>query len=167
MTKHLYRILALLAVLAYLVIISIMPYELFKIGYHSNIFPALDIIIIYFFSTHRTVKYWHLCILGIILDQLYNMPMGVNPLILIFAKKTLDYTIKSLLLQNNYLSNMLLFCAYSFLVVSLRYLAATIFGNYHIQGISIYFYYLTTILSYPIFYIILEKSLTIFNCYVK
>lgn len=133
-------------------LLFMLPTQLYKFGLASvfgEIFPAIDIMLIYYFSTHKNVKYWMLFLLGFIIDQIYQLPLGTSSLSYILANLTLTYVGKWFILKD-YVTNILIFCAYSTFVISFRYLIFIANYKHIFDGTSIYFYYLTTILSYPI-----------------
>ena len=67
MFKLISKILLITINILYLSILLILPFEWHKLGPHSEIFPAFDLIIIYYLSTHSDVRYWHLFLAGIVL----------------------------------------------------------------------------------------------------
>jgi cell shape-determining protein MreD len=138
----------------------ILPLNQHLFGFYSEIFPALDLIIIYYISTYKKIKYWQLFIIGIFLDQLYALPAGLSSFALILAEKILRYYTKWLLLKE-YTTNLTIFCAYTAFIMIIKYLIITILSPSHIDGMSILFYFITTILAYPIMHVILEKSINI------
>lgn len=155
-----------LLLLIYFTVFIILPFEVFRFGFHSEIFPALDLIIIYYFTTYRKMEIWQLFIIGFVLDPFYGMPIGTNSLILMLTHFLLVYFGKGLSLKK-YIMNLLVFIAYGFIAISLRYIAMTIIGPYAMEGYGIYFYFLTTIFSYPIIKILIDKPLKIFHKYAR
>jgi cell shape-determining protein MreD len=164
MQKYLTEFFSFLLLLAYFTLFIILPFEVFKFGLHSEIFPALDLIIIYYFTTYRKMEVWQLFITGFALDPFYGMPIGTNSLILMLANFLLIYFGKGLSLKK-YIINVSIFAAYGFIVILLRYIAMTITGSYGMEGYSIYFYFLTTIFSYPAVKILIDKPLRVFYKY--
>lgn len=148
----------------YIGLIFIMPFNWYYIGSNSEIFPAFDLIIIYYISTYKSIKNWHLFLLGLLIDQLYQIPLGASSLSLITANLLLNQG-KSKFFLKDYYTNISIFCLYSLLVISFRFLIVTIKSSYYIQGISIYFYYLTTIFSYPIIKMLIEKPMHLIKIY--
>ncbi|GAB4162391.1 MAG: hypothetical protein Tsb006_0580 [Rickettsiaceae bacterium] len=149
-----------LFVTAYLFILFILPFNQHVFGIFCEIFPALDLAIVYYLSTHRTLQYWQLFIFGIFLDQLYTLPPGTNSFALIIAELGLKYSRKWFFVRN-YTTNLITFCAYSIFVTSIKYLIVTVLSTNHIEGAAIFFYLITTILAYPAMYIVLEKSMNL------
>ncbi len=136
----------------YIFLLFTLPSQFYKFGLFEvvgDIFPAIDIILIYYFSTYKTVKYWMLFLIGIILDQLYQLPVGSSSLVLILSNLILVYTQKWFILKE-YTTNILIFCFYAFLVIGSRYIVFVSNYKYNFEGISFYFYYFSTIVSYPI-----------------
>ncbi|NBY35213.1 MAG: hypothetical protein EBQ62_02795, partial [Alphaproteobacteria bacterium] len=65
----------------YILLICLIPLKLYKLGLvnmFGEIFPAVDLIVIYYFSTYTTIRSWILFIIGIIIDQIYQVPVGLN-----------------------------------------------------------------------------------------
>ena len=140
-----------------LLLFLLLPIEIFKLGYFCEIFPAIELIIIYYFSIYKEIKYWQLFLLGLLLDQFYNLPIGTNSLGLMMGDIFLKKMGKWFLLKD-YMTNLLIFPGYCLVIFILKFLIITIKGTYNIQGISIYFLYFTTILSYPIVSLLIRKS---------
>ena len=158
MYKILIKSLVYFTVASYLGLIFIMPFKWHHIGSYSEIFPAFDLIIIYYLSTYKRVKNWQLFLVGLLLDQLYQIPIGASSLTLIIANLGLNQS-KTRLFIKGYYANLGIFCVYSLFVVSIRYLRVTIESTHHIEGDTIYFYYFTTIFSYPLMQIFIKKPL--------
>jgi hypothetical protein len=149
MYKFTSRFIIKLLTLGYLWIIFILPLEWYKIGSFGEIFPAFDIIIIYYISTYNSLKYWQLFILGLFIDQLHILPPGTSPFALILGNLFLSYLSRWFLLRD-YFTNLGVFCGYSAFIILVRYLTVSIKSDYFIEGHDIIFYFLTTILFYPI-----------------
>ena len=141
----------------FLCLLLVLPMQCNKLGLCNQIFPALDLIIVYYLVTNHNIKYWHLFILGIMIDQLYNFPLGTNSTIFILMHKTNNILNKWFLLKN-YQNNLIVFCIYSLIVISARYLVIIIKSNYYIGSYGVICYYFSTILSYPILNILISKS---------
>lgn len=153
-------------VISYIGLIFIMPFKWHYIAQYSEIFPAFDLIIIYYFSTYKLVKNWQLFIVGLLIDQLYQIPLGTTSLALIIANIGLEQS-KTHFFLKDYYTNLGIFCAYSLFIITIRYLIVTIDSTHHIEGNTVYFYYLTTIFSYPIMQIIIEKPLNMIKNYAR
>lgn len=143
---------------SYLGVIFLMPFNWCYIGSNSEIFPAFDLIIIYYISTYRRIKNWHLFFIGLIVDQLYQMPLGSSSLSLIIANLLLNQS-RSRFFLKDYYTNISIFCMYTMFMVTFRFLIVTIGSAHSIQGTSIYFYYLTTIFSYPLMKVLIRKPM--------
>ena len=148
----------------YIGLIFIMPFNWHYIGSNSEIFPAFDLAIIYYIITYKSIKNWHLFLLGLLIDQLYQIPLGASSLSLIIANLLLNQ-VRSKFFLKDYYTNISIFCVYSMFVISCKFLIVTIKSTYYIQGISIYFYYLTTIFSYPIIKMLIEKPMRLIRIY--
>lgn len=143
----------------YVFFIFLIPLKLYKLNLvyiFDEIFPAIDIIILYYFSSYFKVRYWLIFIIGIILDQIYTMPLGSNSLIFITVSLALHYLNQWFILKNEF-TNLVIFGVYSFFVIGFREILFLIKSDYAVQGISIYFYYITTFLSYPTLKLLIHK----------
>ncbi len=166
MLKLISRTFITLGILLYFSILFILPFQWYKIGPYSEIFPAFDLIIIYYLSTYSNIKYWHLFLIGLIIDQLCNLPVGINSMLFILSYKVLKISSQWFILKN-YKTNIIIFTMYSFIIALSRYLTVTVKSTYHIEGSSIIFYYLTTIFSYPAMYFAIQKPIEKLNKYEK
>ena len=143
----------------YIFFICLIPLKLYKLNLvdvFDQIFPAIDIAILYYFSSYSKIRYWLLFLIGMILDQIYQMPTGSNSLVIITANLVLNYANRWFILKDE-VTNILGFCIYSFFVISFRELIFLAKNDYNFQELSIYFYYITTILSYPILKFLMHK----------
>jgi hypothetical protein len=153
----------------YIFLLYLMASQLFKLGLaevFNEIFPAIDIIIIYYFSSYNNIKYWLLLPIGMVLDQSIGLPLGTNSLAFIFANLALNYANKWFILKD-YLTNILAFCVYSLFIMSFRYLIFIANYKYSLDSWSLYFYYLTTILSYPLLALLIYKPSIILDKYAR
>ncbi len=158
MYKFVSKFIINLLALSYLWIIFILPFQWYKIGPFGEIFPAFDIIIIYYISTYNSLKYWQLFIIGMFTDQLHVLPPGTSSLALILGNICLNYFSRWFLLRK-YFTNLATFCGYSAFIILVRYLVVSIKSDYPIEGYAIVFYFLTTIFFYPILSVLIERSI--------
>ncbi len=159
MYKLTVRLLSTLILGIYIYFICLIPLKLNTlnlVNIFDGIFPAIDIVILYYFSSYSGIRYWLLFIIGIILDQIYQMPIGSNSLVFITANVALSYANRWFVLKDE-ITNIIVFGVYSFFVVSFRELIFLVKNDYNIQGVSIYFYYITTFLSYPTLKFLIQK----------
>lgn len=136
-----------------LFLICIMPTQLYKLQISSlwgDIFPAIDIIIIYYFCSYKSINSFILFLISIIIDQIYHNPIGTNFLGFIIANFALLYASKWFVLKEE-ITNLSMFAGYSLIIIFFRYMVFAINYKYSSIGISIFFYYFTTIASYPLF----------------
>ncbi len=166
MLNFLKKLFSTLFSIIYLVLLFVLPFEWHRISNYSEIFPAFDLIIIYYLSTYKKLKYWHLFLLGLLVDQLYHFPFGASPLALILANLGLNILSKKLLLKE-YSINLAIFCGYSSFIILTRCLLVTIKSTHHIEGLGIYFYFLTTIFAYPVMCILIKKPIERLGSYVR
>jgi hypothetical protein len=166
MYKIALKFLIYFVVISYIGLIFIMPFKWHYIARYSEIFPAFDLIIIYYFSTYKLIRNWQLFIVGLLIDQLYQIPLGATSLALIIANIGLEQS-KTWFFLKDYYTNLSMFCAYSLFIITIRYLIVTIESTHHIEGNTVYFYYLTTIFSYPLMQTIIEKPLNMIKNYAR
>jgi len=158
MYRFISKLLINLLALSYLWIIFMLPFQWYKIGPFGEIFPAFDIIIIYYISTYYSLKHWQLFIIGIVTDQLHVLPPGTSSLAFILGNMGLNYFSKWFLLRK-YFTNLAMFCGYSAFIILVRYLVVSVKSTYPIEGYAITFYFLTTIFFYPILSALIENSI--------
>ena len=126
------KLLLLLILGTYIFLIFLVPLKLYKLGLidiFGQIFPALDVVIIYYFSTYTNVRYWMLFIIGIILDHVYQLPVGLNSFTFITSNILLNYINRWFILKDE-ITNILIFCAYSLLLIGFRYIIFLAKNNY-------------------------------------
>ncbi len=167
MYKLTIRLLLTLVLGLYIFLLYLLPLKLYKLNLvdiFGEIFPAIDIIILYYFSSYSKIRYWLLFIIGILIDQTYQMPIGSNAFIFIIANVFLTHASRWFILKDD-ITNILVFLIYSFFVIGLRSLIFLIKNDYNFEELPIYFYYLTTIFSYPILRFLIHKPFTILTRY--
>jgi len=146
------------ATIFYLFILLLLPFQWYQIGVYKEIFPALDLIIVYYLSTHKKMTYFYLFVIGLMIDQLYCFPIGLSSITLIISHFILLIISKWLTLKD-YVTNVTMFCLYSVFVTGFRYLLITIGSTQYMENNSIYFYLLTTIFAYPVICFLIEKPI--------
>lgn len=166
MFRKLPQIVLRLSFITCLLLILLFPLVSFRIGIISEIFPAFEVIFVYYFSTNRHMRVWQIFIIGIFFDQLYSMPTGTNSLVFLLANLLLKFGSRWFLFKD-YFINFIVFCGYCLFVFYSRYLILSSKTLYLNNLVPIFFQYLTTIFSYPIVRIPLDKSIEYLNRYVK
>jgi len=159
--KNLSQILYKIIFAGLCLLLLIFPLVSFRINSVNEIFPALDIILIYYFTIQNYKINYQLNLLmiflaGIFFDQLYSLPLGTNSLAFLSAHLILKFFTPSFLL-NRYIANFILFCFYCLFILNFRYL---IIFNKSLNAPAysfILFQYLTTIFSYNLIAILLDK----------
>lgn len=147
-------------------LILFLPLVSFRIGLVMVIFPALEIILVYYFASNRQLKLFAVFAIGLLFDQLYAMPIGTNSLTFVLAHHCLKSAGRWYRL-NNYLTNFIIFWGYCLLIFSGRYVILTSKGL-HTDHLSIMvFQYITTIFFYPLLSILLLKSCKYFDQYAQ
>lgn len=153
-------------IIVYFILFFFLPFQLFKLEYWREILPALDLIILYCIGTKTSIKSWHLFIIGLIIDPLYNLPTGSTSLALILGNLLISF-LEQWFLVKEYYTDLMIFCMYSLFIIIFKFLIITVTNLYNIKGSNVLFYYLTTILAYPTCKTLLEKPLEKLNYYVQ
>ncbi|PCJ27326.1 MAG: hypothetical protein COA94_03975 [Rickettsiales bacterium] len=166
MLKSIYNFLLRALSALYLALLCLLPFQWHKIGSYSEIFPAFDLIIVFYLNTYKNLQHWHLFIIGLIVDRFYFLPVGSSSLLFILANMGLKVIARWLLLQN-YLTNFAIFCVYSIFIMLSRELIVTIKSTYYIEGFALYFYILTTIFAYPIICMLINKPIKILTTHAE
>lgn len=130
-------------------LLTIMPYYTYYLGYKAEIMPAIDICILYYFIIYRKVGLIQIFILGVLLDTLYHIPIGTSSLAFISANHFLSYT-KGIILVRKYHANIIVFIAYTFYILAIRYFVNSFWFNKQLDFIDLIFHVFTTIAIYPI-----------------
>jgi hypothetical protein len=141
-----------------LMLLLLLPVVNFKINIASEIFPSLEIILVYYFGTNYQVKSWQIFIAGFFFDQIYSMPIGTNSLVFILGDLWLKYISKWFILKI-YVINLINFCGYCLIIFVLRYFIITGCRAHTTQLLILFFQYMTTIFSYSLVRILLDKLL--------
>ncbi|AFB23795.1 hypothetical protein RPL_04790 [Rickettsia rickettsii str. Colombia] len=154
----------LFALLCFFIILF--PLVSYKINIQSRIFPAMEIIFIYYFMSLYSLNIFGIFFLGLFIDQISGMPIGTNSLVFLSA-----YTIYKLSSQyfvaKDYLINFIIFCVYSLFILNFKYLLITIKKLEADGYLIIFFQFLTTIFSYNIIRLILDSPMNYFKKYAK
>jgi hypothetical protein len=147
-------------------LLVIFPIENFRIHADSVIFPAFEIILLYYFASLYSLNLLFLFLIGIFFDQLYSMPLGTNSLVLVTAHIILTFC-RKFFSARTYLTNLLFFCSYYLFILHFRALLM-ISKGLEIQGYwTMIFQYLTTICSYSLLRIPLDNTLEYFKTHAK
>ncbi|MGX6959933.1 MAG: hypothetical protein ACIPMY_01485 [Rickettsia endosymbiont of Pentastiridius leporinus] len=146
--------------------ILLFPEFAYKIGIKSRIFPAMEIIFIYYFMTLYSLNMLGIFFIGLLLDQVTAMPFGTNSLVFLLA-----YIIFRLcsrfFASKNYLANFIIFCVYCLFILNFKYLLIT-FKNFEVDGyLTIFLQYLTTIFSYNLVCLLLDYPISYFKEHAK
>lgn len=166
MLKELKKLLRYFIILTPIILLSVFPLQAFVFNIEYEIFPAVELAIIYFYSTYGNIKYWQLFVLGIIIDQLYFTPIGISSLLFIVANYCLSLSANWFSLKE-YINNIALFACYCTFIILGKLIFITIISYNKIYNLSVIFYILNTIAVYPIIYFILEKISKLFKKNVK
>lgn len=154
----------LFALLCFFIILF--PEFAYKIGVKNRIFPAIEIIFIYYFMTLYSLNMVVIFFIGLLLDQVNSMPIGTNSLAFLSAYIILKLSSKFFAIKN-YLMNFIVFCVYCLFILNFKYLFVTM-KKLEIDGyLTLFFQYLTTIFSYNLVRLILDSPLSYFKKHAK
>jgi hypothetical protein len=154
----------LFALLCFFIILF--PLVSYKIGIQSRIFPAIEIIFIYYFMSLYSLNIFGIFFLGLLIDQISGMPIGTNSLV--FLSAYIIYKLSSkFFIAKNYLINFVVFCVYCLFILNFKYLLVTIKKLEADGYLIIFFQFLTTIFSYNVVRLILDSPLNYFKKYAK
>lgn len=139
----------------FLVLLILMPYELYMLNLNSPIFAGIELIIIYYASTYYRIAPGIIFIFGLLLDQLYNTPLGVHFLVLIIGDYAIIY-LNNWFNLKHHIVNLILFPAYVIILILAKLFLLKISGDQVMIDIDLLFYILITIFAYPIISIIIS-----------
>src|SRR5690606_13228071 len=108
------------------------------------------------YKTGYTGKYWQLLFIGLFLDELYGVPLGVNSTSFIIANIMLSILHKQLAI-NKYVLHLSIMCFYTFVIEFARIVIMYKYSMNHIAIFALIFQYLTTIFIYPVLHKVLDK----------
>lgn len=135
-----------------------LPYQLYLLDIRTNVFPSLDLIIIFLLSIkYSKLNYILLFLIGMFLDYLNGFDRCIYPLILILSECALRYFRSSNHL--NYLSKLTLFVYYISCATLIKYIIFSLIASNNVFLASLLMQYLTTILIYPLIYMPLATLL--------
>jgi hypothetical protein len=157
MTKILYNFSENLLMRILLVLLLVFPVLSFKFGYVSPIFPSMEILIIYYFYSLKSIRLEVVFIISMFLDILYFYPIGTLALGFVSASVVLNILARWLTITN-YNINCLFFCAYALIIFAAQYIICIISGK-QVNDLELVFRYLTTILVYPSLKMLFDKIL--------
>lgn len=151
---------------AILLLALIFPLASFKVLASSAVFPAIDVIIIYYFVCYHRMGMIKILLISVFIDQLYGLPLGCSTAAFICGSLSLKLASKWFLVKE-YVSNMLLFCSYCFVIFAVRYLTFIIVQKGDVSLFELTFQYLISIFSYPIARALLDRIYPLFNFKAK
>lgn len=157
MLKKILKIIQLFIISLSILLLLLFSLVSFKLGISSPIFPALEVMFVYYCSTYCEVKYFLIFLFGIFFDQIYGMPIGTSSFSFLIATITLTYTSKWLSLKDC-ITNLTVFSCYCALIFFLRYCVLLYKLGAQETFSDIVLQYLTTTLSYPIVRFLLNTT---------
>lgn len=138
--------------------VFMLPYQLYLFDIRTNIFPSIDLVIIFLLSIkYSKINYIKLFLLGMCLDYLNGFEGCIYPIILISSECVLRYLRSNNNL--NYVSKLTLFVYYMGVVTVVKYVMFSLIAPNNLYFPSVLMQYLTTILFYPLIYVPLAKLL--------
>ncbi|WP_422229364.1 hypothetical protein [Rickettsia endosymbiont of Halotydeus destructor] len=146
--------------------ILLFPVINFKINLESVIFPACEIILIYYCTSLYGLSLGIIFLAGILCDSLYSMPLGTNSLVFLTAHLLFKLAARFFLVKN-YLTNFIIFCVYCFFILNFRCLLVSIKKLNSDDYVIVLFQYLTTIFFYNLIRFLLDPPLDYFKKNVK
>ncbi|MCZ6896326.1 MAG: hypothetical protein O7C68_01440, partial [Rickettsia endosymbiont of Ixodes ricinus] len=103
----------LVALLCFFIILF--PLVRLHTNIHDIIYPAMEIIFIYYFMSLYSLNIFSIFFLGLLIDQISSMPIGTNSLV--FLSAYMIYKLSSkYFVAKNYLINFIIFCVYSLFI---------------------------------------------------
>lgn len=157
MTYKSYKLLQKITIYYLLYLVFMSPYQSY-LFIDTNIFPRLDLIIIFLVTLKRRANFILLFFIGIFLDYLNSTYHGMYPFILISG----DLIIRKIydnMSNINYQIKLLLFLYYLSFCIITKYLFFVILGNGNLPSLTVIFQYINTILAYPVIYLLTANSL--------
>ena len=146
--------------------IVLFPLVSYKIGIQSRIFPALEIIFIYYFMSLYSLNILGIFLISLLTDQIHAIPLGTSPLVFLSSYIIFKLSSKFFVIKG-YLINFTIFCVYCLLVLYLKCLLVKI-KKLEVDGYLIIFsQYLTTIFSYNLARFTLDSPLDYFKKHAK
>jgi cell shape-determining protein MreD len=121
-----------------------------------SIFPALEIGVIYYVSSYKKLNYLHLFIIGLVRDVLYTIPMGTSFIVIIGAE-FISHSFRKLFFIKKYINNIIIFIIYSGVILLGEYILVNMLYPHYLPNHIIYLlYFLNTVISYPVIYLLLN-----------
>lgn len=139
-----------------LLLLLMLPVVGYKFNCPTDIFPAVEIIVMFYFGSHFTLSSWQAFLIGLFFDQLYLMPLGTNALIFLIGTFSLEI-IKKLIYIKEYATNCCIFFGYALLIILVRAGVMMSKEGAIFYLAPIFFQYLTTVFLYPIVKVIFDK----------
>jgi rod shape-determining protein MreD len=141
-----------------LLLLSILPMGAFRFGDISVVFPAIEIIIIFFFSVYKPdiLPLWLLFVYGIILDLIYGLPVGISIIPLI----TLSYLVRNqrqIFFRKDFTIVFLGFAIACLLYLGVKYFIFSWYFSYFINFSLVIIQGIATIFLYPITHYFLQR----------
>ncbi|WP_347938885.1 hypothetical protein [Rickettsia oklahomensis] len=154
----------LFALLCFFIILF--PLVSYRINIQSRIFPAVEIIFIYYFMSLYSLNIFGMFFLGLLIDQISGTPIGTNSLVFLLAYMIYKVSSKYCVTKN-YLIHFIIFCVYCLFILYFKYLLVTIKKLDTDGYLTISFQFFTTIFSYNLVRLILDPPMNYFKKYAK
>lgn len=141
----------------FIIMITIMPISFIRFGIYAKLIPSPELLVIYFTSIYNPISVIYIFLYGILVDEIYGTPIGLEPVLFIasyyFLCKKRVY-----LLSKPPLSEFLGFIFFIFLYNLFKYLIMHYYFSYNANIIQIFMQIFITILFYLIVYYILKMK---------
>ncbi len=134
----------------------LLPYYSYNsFGGAIAILPASDICILYYLCSYKKLNNLQLLFIGVLIDSLIGIRIGVSAFAFMSANILLGYLGKLFAIKQ-YLTNLSVFVIYCCYIILVRYLQLRLLADYEIDVVDVSFLSISTIASYPIFYYLMK-----------
>ncbi|MGV2433023.1 MAG UNVERIFIED_CONTAM: hypothetical protein LVQ98_07040 [Rickettsiaceae bacterium] len=145
---------------ALIIILSILPVGLGRIGLELYFTPQIEISIVFFLSIYSNIKSPYIFAYGIFIDVIYGQPVGMTSFILLILNRII-YRFKANLSKQN-INSIIIYFIYSIIAVTI--LKHIIFSLYYSSSIVPYYWeilvhLLVNIIFYPLMHLFLYHLL--------
>lgn len=148
--------------IAIVILLGLIPTGLFKINFYSAILPSLDICIVIYLISMGRLRYWHLFVLGILIDQLTGYKIGSTSSALLLIAFGLGYVKESTNIRDFSL-NICIFPGTLFVISTMRFISTYIWWGQGVDAFTMFFNFFSTSFCYPIIYVLLDRLLHLNN----
>lgn len=149
--------------LFYSAAIILLPYYSYdSFGDSSAILPASDICVLYYLCSYKNLNNIQLFFIGVLMDSVIGIPIGISSASLISARIALSY-LGNLLSIKQYITNLSVFILYCSYIILARYFLVSFFVGYEVDLVVVGFLWLSTIASYPVLHYLMKLPDSLFT----